>query len=125
MFELDNVNTGMHLVDNNIIDAVKLWFVFGISPGSCTTLLLRGDYEEANTHAHVSIKEDNIWESHIFLMEHYIPPSCRGDNVDSWTGLLPYTDEDMTFYTLGGGVRHSSYLDVWLAYAVTWTDHHA
>lgn len=74
-------------VDQSISDAVDKWLSNGINPGSCTELLLRGDYDEAFLHAHPLIKP--FWKEHIRYIES-IPAECRGENYDTWKGLQHY-----------------------------------
>ena len=69
------------LIDENIKDAIDVWIKFGIYPGSCTTLLLKGEYDEALKHAHPLIKPH--WKDHISYIEK-IPIECRGENMESW-----------------------------------------
>ena len=71
-------------VDNSISDAVDLWISHGIKPGSCTELLLRGQYDQAYLHAHLLIKP--FWDDHIKYIES-LPAGCRGENFDTWEGL--------------------------------------
>ena len=72
-------------VDQHIIEAVQAWIDHGLEPGSCTRLLLEGDYEEAYKHAHPLIKP--YWADHIKYIES-IPEECRGTNMKSWKGKL-------------------------------------
>jgi hypothetical protein len=71
-------------VDRSISEAAEMWVAHGINPGSCTELLLRGDYEEAFMHAHLLIKP--FWDDHIKYIES-LPPQCRGENYDNWKGM--------------------------------------
>lgn len=71
-------------VDENIKQAIDMWIEHGMSPGSCTTLLLKGDYEEAFKHAHPLIKPH--WDDHIKYVES-LPSDCRGENMSEWKGL--------------------------------------
>lgn len=68
-------------IDKNIKEAIDLWISHGINPGSCTTLLLEGDYDEAYKHAHPLIKPH--WEDHISYIQS-LPMECRGKNMKSW-----------------------------------------
>jgi hypothetical protein len=70
-------------VCDNIKKAIDLWISHGIKPGSCTELLLRGDYDRAFLHANPLLKPH--WEDHIKYIE-TLPDECRGENVDTWTG---------------------------------------
>ena len=70
-------------VDESITSAIDMWIEHGIKPGSCTELLLRGEYDEAFQHAHPLIKPH--WQDHIDYVE-TLPDECRGDNFDSWKG---------------------------------------
>ena len=72
-------------VDENIISAIKVWINHGIKPGSCTELLLRGEYDEAFKHAHPLIKP--FWEDHIKYVE-MLPEECRGEHFDTWPGMF-------------------------------------
>lgn len=72
-------------VDLGIKDAMDLWYEHGLPPGSCTELLLRGQYEEAWYHAHMHIRPDEIWNNHIELAKSY-PLECREHNYDNWVG---------------------------------------
>jgi len=78
-------------VDDSIIGAVNLWVSHGIKPGSCTELLLRGDYEKAYKHAHPMIKSH--WEDHVAYIES-LPIDFRGENFDDWKGTAYDNDED-------------------------------
>jgi len=71
-------------IDENIKDAINSWMLHGLQPGSCTTLLLRGNYDEAFKHAHPLIKP--YWEDHIRYIES-LPEICRGINVPTWQKL--------------------------------------
>jgi len=68
-------------VDENIKSAIDNWINHGLEPGSCTTLLLKGDYEEALKHAHPLIKPH--WEDHIEYVES-LPIKCRGPYMEEW-----------------------------------------
>lgn len=68
-------------IDKNIKDAIDNWILHGLSPGSCTTLLLMGKYDEAFNHAHPLIKPH--WEDHIKYIES-LPEICRGNNFSKW-----------------------------------------
>ena len=68
-------------VDEHIVQAIDLWISHGIDPGSCTYLLLRGDYTEAFKHAHPLIKP--FWDDHIAYVE-ALPDKCRGENMIAW-----------------------------------------
>jgi len=74
-------------LDQNIIDAIEVWITHGLNPGSCTELLLRGEYEKAFKHAHPLIHDH--WQDHIDYVER-LPKECRGDNFDNWKGMLPW-----------------------------------
>lgn len=41
-----------HIFEENMIQAIKVYFQFGLEPGSCTTCILRGELEEARARAH-------------------------------------------------------------------------
>ena len=68
-------------VDDNIIQAIELWAKYGLNPGSCTTLLLKGEYDEAFKHAHPLIKP--YWEDHIKYVES-LQIEYRKENMVSW-----------------------------------------
>lgn len=68
-------------VDQNIVDAVQAWIDHGIDPGSCTTLLLKGEYEEAFLHAHPLLVP--YWTDHVKYIES-LPAECRGANMETW-----------------------------------------
>lgn len=77
-------------VDVNITDAIQAWFDYGLSPGSCTEYLLRGNYERAKMSAHMLIRPDEIWNDHIAYVENCVPDICRGENYESWRGYADY-----------------------------------
>ena len=81
-------------VDQSIIDSLRLYFLWGISPGSCTTCLLQGEYEEAFARAHPIIKKEEIWNDHISFVETYLPECCRGKNFHTWGGYFHAIKED-------------------------------
>jgi len=62
-------------VDQNIVEAIEVWIKYGIKPGSCTTLLLEGNYDEALLHAHPLIKPH--WDDHIAYIKS-LPMKYRG-----------------------------------------------
>lgn len=68
-------------VDSNITEAIDRWIIHGIKPGSCTSLLLEGKYDEAYLHAHPLIKP--YWQDHIDYIE-TLPKECRGENMSQW-----------------------------------------
>jgi len=68
-------------VDTSIIEAIETWASHGIYPGSCTTLLLKGEYDEALKHAHPLIKPH--WQDHITYVES-LPKEYRGENMEAW-----------------------------------------
>ncbi len=70
-------------IDQNIVDAINLWIHYGILPGSCSELLLKGDYDEAFLHAHPLIKP--YWDDHIKYVE-TLPLACRGEGMETWKG---------------------------------------
>ena len=75
-------------VDINITDAIRVWIEHALPPGSCTELLLRGDYDEALLHAHPHIKP--YWDDHVLFVECEVPEYCRGENYDKWKGIKDY-----------------------------------
>jgi hypothetical protein len=92
-------------VDSNITEAIDNWYEFGMSPGSCTEFLLRGDYERALRSAHPMIKP--YWDDHIRYVEQCVAPECRGENYDKWRGVEFYNsrhefqeDEEMELFTI-------------------------
>jgi len=70
-------------VCTSITSAIDLWISHGLKPGSCTELLLRGEYERAFQHAHPIIKP--YFADHIKYVE-LISEECRGENFDTWKG---------------------------------------
>jgi hypothetical protein len=97
----DNINCVKFMrVDQNIVDAVKNYFRYGWEPGSCTTLMLRGKYDEARTHAHPHIKNDVAWADHVKFIETCVPLCCRGENVSTWQGYIKERREDPSFASL-------------------------
>lgn len=68
-------------IADGIKDAIDTWIKYGIKPGSCTELLLRGQYDEAYLHAHPLVKPH--WQDHIKYVES-LPIECRGENFDTW-----------------------------------------
>jgi hypothetical protein len=79
------------MIDSSISDAVDAWIQQGLNPGTCTELLLRGDYDRAFLYAHPLIKRD--WNDYIAYME-TLPPECRGENFDSWKGKKQLSIEE-------------------------------
>jgi len=71
-------------IDINIKEAIDVWIEYGIDPGSCTRLLLKGEYNEAFKHAHPLIKPH--WDDHIAYIE-TLPKECRGQNMETWKKL--------------------------------------
>ncbi len=69
------------MIDENIKEAVEAWKRYGIMPGSCIELLLRGEYAEAYRHAHPLILP--YWDDHIEYIEE-LPDKYR--DVDNWKG---------------------------------------
>lgn len=84
-------------VDQNIIEAIDLWISHGLEPGSCTTLLLKGEYDEAFLHAHPLIKPH--WKDHITYVES-LPDKYRGKNFESWKEFKQNLGEEMAFTLL-------------------------
>ena len=89
------------MLDWNIVDAIKNYFLYGLPPGSFTTLLLKGDYENAPNHAHPLIKQHI--PDHIAFVE-MLPGCCRGENFSNWQGAVCTNSEDITSIVLTGGV---------------------
>ena len=71
------------LVDLNIVEAVEIWIMYGIDPGSCARLMLEGNYKKAYKNAHVLIKPH--WSDHVTYIE-TLPDECRGKNMKTWEG---------------------------------------
>lgn len=69
-----------HRIDKNIKDAIDAWINYGLDPGSCTTLLLQGRYDEAFLHAHPLIKPH--WDDLVAYVK-TIPAKYRGENMQS------------------------------------------
>ena len=68
-------------IDTNIKEAIDVWISHGLEPGSCTRLMLEGDFDEAYKHAHPLIKPH--WEDHIqYVLS--LPKECRGENMQIW-----------------------------------------
>lgn len=68
-------------VDISIKEAIDVWISHGLDPGSCTRLLLKGDYEEAKKHAHPLILPH--WDDHIAYVES-IHIKYRHNNMKAW-----------------------------------------
>ena len=67
-----------------MFQAILAFFMHGLRPGSCTTYLLKGEYERAYACAHPSIKDR--WDNRIHWIEKHVPMCIRGDNFDNWSG---------------------------------------
>ena len=92
-------------IDENIIGAINNWISHGLIPGSCTELLLRGDYEEAFKHAHPLIKPH--WKDHIEYIER-LPMKYRGENFDIWKIKKKLERQNIKIKCpeCGGRIRH-------------------
>lgn len=75
------------MVDDSIVEAIRAWITYALPPGSCTELLLRGQYGEAFKHAHPHIKPH--WDDHVKFVE-ALPLYCRNENYDRWKGMEAY-----------------------------------
>ena len=75
-------------VDKNITESIDNWIEHGFHPGSCTELLLRGEYKEAWYHAHPMIKPH--WIDHVTYVKTCVPDYCKGKNFDKWRGMEYY-----------------------------------
>lgn len=89
-------------IDKNIIEAIETWILYGIKPGSCTELLLRGKYEDAYEHAHPVVKR--YWDNHVTYIKN-LPPEFRGKNFDTWKGTrkakrIVYWKDGSRYYKL-------------------------
>ena len=61
-------NVKAYRVDGSMTSAMDAFIMYGHDPGSCTSLLIKGDYEAAMQHAHPLIRppingEDDIYRS--------------------------------------------------------------
>jgi len=74
--------------DSNMTNAVNMWYLHALQPGSCTELVLRGQYDEALLHAHVNIRP--IFGEFIEWVELYVPDCCKNENYDKWRGIDYY-----------------------------------
>lgn len=81
-------NDNGYNVDSGMVSAMEAWLDYGLSPGSCTEFLLRGDYLEAYKYAHPLIKP--YWDDHVAYVEDCVPDICRGENYDKWKGYDDY-----------------------------------
>ena len=75
-------------VDQSMISAFKLYFLYGLTPGSCTSYLLAGEYDEAFERAHPMIKGEEMWNDHIAFVETCIPECCRNECFNTWAGYF-------------------------------------
>ena len=73
-------------IDGNITEAIDAWISHGLPPGSCTWLLLAGDYDEAKKYAHPLILP--FWDDHVEYVKRCVPDECKGMNMASWKGRV-------------------------------------
>lgn len=85
---------GEQFVCDSIVSAIRVFFVYGLSPGSCTELLLKGKYDEAKLHAHMMLRDDDTWTDHINFIEHLVPICCRNEYYDTWKGFVNLPEEE-------------------------------
>ena len=91
--------------ESNVTGALRNYYIYGISPGSFTTALIKDDYDEAFICAHTNIKTEKIIRGLMAGMKTMIPPQCLGKNYNRWMeqgGLKGATQEERFTIRLSG-----------------------
>lgn len=87
-------------LDKSVTDAIKLYFLYGLRPGSFTTLIITGNPKDAEYCAHPGIKDCIV--DHVTYINRVLPPICLGqENFDNWRGYYSkYNEADKVFLKL-------------------------
>jgi len=101
-------------VDYGMVDSFKLYFLYGLCPGSCSSYILSGEYEEARAHAHPMIKGDEIWNDHIKFVETVLPECCRGKNMSGWEGYFVEIVSDPELETMIRTQKYNTLVSEWI-----------
>lgn len=77
------------LLDTNMVDAVRNWFIHGLNPGSCTAAILNGNFKRAEQSAHVLLKTNDkfTFQEYYDNLRSIVPP-CLLDQDEKFSGLL-------------------------------------
>lgn len=81
-------------VDENIVSAIRMYFLYAVPPGSCTELLLRGNFDDAKLRAHMLVRDDNHWNDHVAFVKNCVPVYCKNENYDTWKGYRNLSNEE-------------------------------
>lgn len=102
-------------VDTNVVHAIEMFFVHGISPGSFTSLMLQEKYNEALERAHPLIKNEHHHNDMICFLERYVPSVCKGDNFNSWKGYRKEIEENPELLVMIRlGLEEESIISSWI-----------
>lgn len=71
------------MLDDNVVSAIKNWYLKGIHPGEFAMSLLRGNRQEALERAHELLKPH--FEDHVKYVES-LPIEGRGENIKYFDG---------------------------------------
>ena len=101
--------------DSGQMEAAKLYLAFGISPGSCTSAIIRGDKDDARSRAHPALKNE-IGELGLLFYTSKIPESMTwfdhtytvireflGQHVcddPNWTGMENVREDQLAMMVL-------------------------
>tara|TARA_B100000929_G_scaffold247489_1_gene206236 strand:- start:12638 stop:13090 length:453 start_codon:yes stop_codon:yes gene_type:complete len=127
MCELYEVKPKPRIVEDNIEQAVINFFIYGLQPGSYTTLMLVQNFNEAYHHAHPMLKsgppDEPTYHQCLELAFKELPEFLIRENVVTWPGYVnldeaerikiqkSYSDERineyLTYYTLDGTERRT------------------
>jgi hypothetical protein len=88
-------------LDQGIVSAIEVFFMYGIDPGSCTSLLLQGKYDEAVNHAHSFYRAGMTeeWSSLLWFIDTCVPHCCKGANYNTWRGWIDESKENPELLT--------------------------
>lgn len=101
------MSTGIRY-DTGMMDAIAMWVLYGLHPGSCTSAIIEGDFELAYRCAHPHIKADGVEEFDRmcqFLREQIPDQYLVGVKNHKGVSETGFTETDEIEYLLGGRYR--------------------
>lgn len=91
--------------DKTLMEALLLYFDYGLDPGSCGMAVLRHDVDEAMSHAHEHTKYRQVQENNVKIVQTLFPKVCSGtdEKIQAWMahdGKKGWDTQDGVMYRL-------------------------
>lgn len=88
---IETINGVDCLYEENLMNATKLYFLYGFNMGSCGESIVRGDLDSSRIRSHELLRAsiNEIYN----MIRLCLPYHCLDDNVDNWNGFNNCSDE--------------------------------